>query len=150
MFAPEKPNKRNKMKFIIFFFAFLFAKGIYAQEETKKPIVIKEPPTYVYVDKNTQSIVTIPFKTFFKEWISQHFQYPEEAIKEGEEGLVKVVFEVDTQGKLIIKKTEGGTLRLRKAATQMFYSFPRLNPAKDENGDFASVTFSYPINFKID
>lgn len=150
MFAPEKLNKRNKMKLTVLFFALLFARSLYAQGQLKTPVIIKDAPAYVYVDKTTQKTVIVPFKTFFKEWVTNHFQYPEDCLKDNEQGLVKLVFEIDKQGNLLIKKTEGKSHRLREAAAHMFDYFPQLTPAKDENGKLTSVTFAYPVNFKID
>ena len=53
------------MKLTVLFFALLFTRSLYAQGQLKNPVVIKDAPAYVYVDKTTQKTVTVPFKTFF-------------------------------------------------------------------------------------
>ena len=92
-------------------------------------------------------------KTCFQEkmisHIQKHFNYPEEAEREGIQGKVSAIFIISSDGEIANIRTEGPDPILEKEVSRIIGRLPKMQPGK-HNGQSVKVPFSIPITFKLD
>lgn len=88
------------------------------------------------------------FKEEIDKHIVQHFRYPPEALQQGIQGRVNVVFTIDIQGNITNINADGKDKLLEDEATRIIQMLPQLIPAQHK-GKNVPVTFLYPVVFKL-
>lgn len=83
------------------------------------------------------------------EHIRKNFKYPEEAEKQGIQGRVNVIFEIDSEGNVGNIRKRGPHKLLEDEAERIIAKLPKMTPGKHK-GKSVHVPFSLPISFKLD
>nr|WP_299488125.1 M56 family metallopeptidase [uncultured Allomuricauda sp.] len=83
------------------------------------------------------------------EHIRKNFKYPEEAEKQGIQGRVNVIFEIDSEGNVGNIRKRGPHKLLEDEAERIIAKLPKMIPGKHK-GKPVHVPFSLPISFKLD
>lgn len=83
-------------------------------------------------------------------FVENNITYPEDAIKDGVEGTVNVVFAVDENGMVYTPMTKGEKLGygLDEEAARVISKMPKWNPGSIK-GKNVKTRFTLPINFQI-
>ncbi|ETN94506.1 TonB family protein [Zhouia amylolytica] len=90
------------------------------------------------------------FKEEINAHVRKHFTYPKEAMENGEEGRVYVLFRIDTNGEAEVLRLRGPAKSLEKEANRIIELLPQLNPGRDKSDNVVPVSFAYPISFSLD
>ncbi len=90
------------------------------------------------------------FNYAIQQHINANFSYPEEALENKTEGIVLVSFVINTEGNVTELKTIApqNTDILKKEAVRIVSLLPKFVPGK-HNGKDVNVTYSFPMEFKI-
>lgn len=88
------------------------------------------------------------FQEQMQQHIKRHFQYPEAALRQGIQGTVYVMFDIDEHGQISSLRTKGPSLLLTAEASRIISLLPQFHPAR-EDGEPVSIPFSIPIGFKL-
>ncbi|MGW9685125.1 TonB family protein [Flagellimonas sp. 2504JD1-5] len=83
------------------------------------------------------------------EHIRKNFKYPEEAQKQGIQGKVNVIFDIDSEGHISNIRKRGPHKLLEDEAERIISKLPKMIPGKHQ-GRPVNVPFSIPISFKLD
>lgn len=82
-------------------------------------------------------------------FVNENIEYPEDALKEGIEGLVEVGFTVDQQGNICnVHTIKGVSASLDAEAERIVRNFPNWIP-QQVNSEFVKSNISIPIRFEI-
>ncbi|ASV29651.1 M56 family metallopeptidase [Maribacter cobaltidurans] len=81
--------------------------------------------------------------------ISKNFNYPEEALKQGIEGRVSVMFTINSDGNIVNIKKRGPHPLLETEVERIISRLPQMKPGKSE-GKAVNVPYSIPVVFKLD
>ena len=83
-------------------------------------------------------------------WLQNHLKYPSMAVRMGIEGVVRVSFAVDTNGKIAdVKVLQPLHMLCDKEAIRLVSSMPDWIPG-EINGVKTTTTYTLPIRFKLD
>jgi TonB family C-terminal domain len=88
------------------------------------------------------------FKEAIQNHIKKHFNYPQEAQKQGIQGKVSLLFHINGNGDVVDVKAKGPNPILENEAKRIVNRLPRMQPGK-QAGKVADVVFSIPITFKL-
>lgn len=88
------------------------------------------------------------FKENLDKHVRKNFRYPEAAQEMGIDGRVYVQFRINKDGSITIMNTRGPDKSLEEEAKRIINKLPKLIPGK-QRGRPTSVTFAYPIVFKL-
>ncbi|MFK8264911.1 energy transducer TonB [Capnocytophaga cynodegmi] len=88
------------------------------------------------------------FKQNLDKHVQKNFTYPQAAAEMGIQGRVNVHFRINKDGSITIIGVRGPDKMLEAEARRIIEKLPKLIPGK-QRGKPTSVTFSYPINFKL-
>ncbi len=89
------------------------------------------------------------FKVKLDQHVMKTFKYPKQAIVQKVEGRVYVNFRINTDGTITILDSRAPDPSLDAEARRIIEMLPRLNPGLGPDGQPVSVTFAYPIVFKL-
>ncbi|MDC6387484.1 M56 family metallopeptidase [Maribacter sp. PR1] len=81
--------------------------------------------------------------------ISKNFNYPKEALKQGLEGRVSVIFTIASDGNIVDIKKRGPHPLLEAEVERIISRLPQMEPGKFE-GKAVNVPYSIPVVFKLD
>lgn len=81
--------------------------------------------------------------------ISKNFNYPKEALKQGIEGRVSVIFTIASDGNIVDIKKRGPHPLLEAEVERIISQLPQMEPGKFE-GKAVNVPYSIPVVFKLD
>lgn len=112
-------------------------------EPDKKPEFKGVMPTFQYGDLSK-----------FRMWVMQNVKYPEEALNNGIQGDVVVMFVIDVNGKITdIEVLESPDKILSDEVVKVLNQANTLSrgwkPGRDEDGNKVRFSFTMPISFKI-
>ena len=86
----------------------------------------------------------------FSKWVGENVVYPESCRQSKVQGRVTVQFTVTEEGKVTdVKVLRGVNAELDKEAVRVISGSPLWTPGRDENGEAVSVTYVFPVIFKI-
>ena len=86
----------------------------------------------------------------FSKWVSENVRYPEKCRQSKVQGRVTVQFTVTEEGKVTdVKVLRGVNAELDKEAVRVVSGSPLWTPGRDENGEAVSVSYVFPVIFKI-
>ena len=86
----------------------------------------------------------------FSKWVSENVVYPESCRQSKVQGRVTVQFTVTEEGKVTdVKVLRGVNAELDKEAVRVVSGSPLWTPGRDENGEAVSVSYVFPVIFKI-
>lgn len=88
------------------------------------------------------------FQEKMVEHIRKHFNYPQEAQKQGIQGRVSILFHINGNGDITNIKTKGPNPILEAEAIRIINRLPKMTPGK-QDGKPADVVFAIPITFKL-
>ena len=131
----------------------------YAQEEIIAPsdeeapieipyFIIEEKPMFEACKEVPNDRQYQCFKEQLDKHVKIHFRYPPEALAEGIEGKVIIIFRINTDGTVSIIGKRGAHKILEEEAVFLIRSLPCLIPGKTR-GVPTAVTFYYPLIFKL-
>ena len=101
------------------------------------PPIVEDQPTFIGGGKALY------------QWLSEHVNYPEEALADSVQGKVIVEFDVNQNGEIEKPRIRRGCHpALEKEAIRVFKEMPKWKPA-EKNGKPVSVTSCLPITFKL-
>ena len=131
----------------------------YAQEEIVAPsdeeapveipyFIIEEKPMFEACKEVPNDRQYQCFKEQLDKHVKIHFKYPPEALAEGIEGKVIIIFRINTDGTVSIIGKRGAHKILEEEAAFLIRSLPCLIPGKTR-GVPTAVTFYYPLIFKL-
>lgn len=80
--------------------------------------------------------------------VSAQFWYPEEALKNNEEGVVTVEFFINADRKAEIISVEGGTKLLQESARKNILSIPEMAKPSMLNGKPHKLVYTVPFTYK--
>lgn len=107
---------------------------------------IDEVPTFPGCEESTDKRAC--FNDRIITHIKKNFNYPEEAIENGIEGKVSIMFLVDKAGKVTNIMTNGPHPILEEEARRIMERLPDMKPGK-QNQQFVEVPYSIPITFQL-
>ncbi|PIB38728.1 M56 family metallopeptidase [Maribacter sp. 4G9] len=81
--------------------------------------------------------------------ISKNFNYPKEALEQGIEGKVSVMFTIASDGNIVDIKKRGSHQLLEAEVERIISRLPQMKPGKSE-GKAVNVPYSIPVVFKLD
>ena len=86
----------------------------------------------------------------FSKWVGENVVYPESCRQSKVQGRVTVQFTVTEEGKVTdVKVLRGVNAELDKEAVRVVSQSPLWTPGRDENGEAVSVSYVFPVIFKI-
>ena len=86
----------------------------------------------------------------FSKWVGENVVYPESCRQSKVQGRVTVQFTVTEEGKVTdVKVLRGVNAELDKEAVRVISGSPLWTPGRDENGEAVSVSYVFPVIFKI-
>ncbi len=86
----------------------------------------------------------------FSKWVSENVVYPESCRQSKVQGRVTVQFTVTEEGKVTdVKVLRGVNAELDKEAVRVISGSPLWTPGRDEDGEAVSVSYVFPVIFKI-
>lgn len=88
------------------------------------------------------------FQKSMQQHIGKNFRYPEEAIKQGAQGRVSVMFTIDDQGNIANVRMRGPDQLLEKEAARIIGLLPKMKPGIHKEKK-VKVSYSIPITFKL-
>jgi bla regulator protein blaR1 len=113
----------------------------------------KTPPDQVDSKKPFHAVENMPEfpggKGAMAEWIAQNLKYPAEAIEKNQEGIVRVRFVINLEGKVgevVALRSENPVLD--KEALRVISSMPDWKPGK-QSGKAVDVYYMVPVEFKL-
>ncbi|PQB06027.1 hypothetical protein BST85_09280 [Aureitalea marina] len=80
--------------------------------------------------------------------VSARFRYPEDALKNNEEGVVTVEFWIKEDGTPEIQSVEGGTKSLQEASRKNILSIPKMEQPGMLNGKPHKIIYTVPFTYK--
>jgi TonB family protein len=80
--------------------------------------------------------------------VSRNFKYPADEYKKNIQGEVVVVFDINTEGKVEIKKVEGGNKGLQAEARRIISAIPRMASPGMLAGKPHAIEYIVPLTFK--
>lgn len=89
------------------------------------------------------------FKIKLDDHVRRTFEYPKEALDNKMQGRVYVNFRINTDGKISVLNSRAPGPALDAEARRIIRAIPELNPGLDADGNPVSVTFAYPIVFRL-
>lgn len=110
--------------------------------------VIQEIPVFPGCEGLSNNKREACFQTKIQQHIKQHFKYPEEALKKGISGTVKVQVTINKDGQIENIRTKGPHHLLEEESVRIFKLVPLLKPAL-ENGNPVKIPFSIPVHFRL-
>ena len=81
--------------------------------------------------------------------ISKNFNYPKEALEQGIEGKVSVMFTINSDGNIVDIEKRGSHQLLEAEVERIISRLPQMKPGKLE-GKAVNVPYSIPVVFKLD
>ena len=125
------------------------AKGVQEKEEYAIPFqVVEEKPKFMACEDVSKEKEAECFKEQLNKHVIRYFYYPKEAIDKGIEGRININFQINTNGSVTVIGVRGTDKLLETVAKEIIEKLPTFIPGK-QGGKPVSVTFSYPINFKL-
>ncbi|MFK8270974.1 energy transducer TonB [Capnocytophaga stomatis] len=125
------------------------------QEVVEEPEEVDVPFTIIEDKPMFESCKDVPkdkqfdcFKQNLDKHVHKNFSYPQAAAEMGIQGRVNVHFRINKDGSITIIGVRGPDKMLEAEARRIIEKLPKLIPGK-QRGKPTSVTFSYPINFKL-
>jgi len=88
------------------------------------------------------------FNKHMQEHIRANFSYPKEAIDQGIQGRVNIMFTIDPSGKVTDIKKRGPSKFLENEAVRIIELLPQMQPGRQQ-GKAVSVPYSIPISFRL-
>jgi TonB family protein len=89
-----------------------------------------------------------PKKVSLKEWFNKNLTYPEQALKNKEEGIVYVSFQINEEGKAIsVEVIEGVSTSLNARAIELVKNLP--SDQITNNGFEEGQSYILPVNFVL-
>ena len=86
----------------------------------------------------------------FSKWVGENVVYPESCRQSKVQGRVTVQFTVTEEGKVTdVKVLRGVNAELDKEAVRVISGSPLWTPGRDEDGEAVSVSYIFPVIFKI-
>lgn len=86
----------------------------------------------------------------FSKWVNQNLRYPEKCRQSKVQGRVTLQFTVTETGKVAdVKVLRGVNPELDKEATRVVSEAPDWTPGRNENGETVSVSYVFPVIFKL-
>jgi len=86
----------------------------------------------------------------FSKWVGENVVYPESCRQSKVQGRVTVQFTVTEEGKVTdVKVLRGVNAELDKEAVRVISGSPLWTPGRDEDGEAVSVSYVFPVIFKI-
>ena len=80
--------------------------------------------------------------------VSSRFWYPEDALKNNEEGVVTVEFWIKEDGTPEIQSIEGGSKSLQEASKKNILSIPKMDKPGMLNGKPHKIIYTVPFTYK--
>ena len=125
------------------------------------PVIFRLPETTEENPKEAKKVV--PFQhaaqkpTFnggdaneFSKWVNQNLRYPEKCRQSKVQGRVTLQFTVTETGKVAdVKVLRGVNPELDKEAARVVSESPDWTPGRNENGETVSVSYVFPVIFKL-
>lgn len=145
------------MKKILFLLLTFFSISCFAQEEINiidensdilTLEIVDVPPTSTNCVGESKKEKTNCFDQKMSEHLRKHFKYPNKAAEEYIQGKVIVSFVINKEGKVVDIQTKGGHKLLQKEAKTIISLLSNFTPAV-KNGKPVNLTYSMPINFKL-
>ena len=127
----------------------MFTINAFAQEEAPIDTTIDNTELYIVYQQNAK--FNGGAHNDFVKWVHKQIVYPQESIKNKEEGIVYIEFIVSNQGNLEqikILQSSGFPL-LDQEAIRIITSSPKWTPAKLPNGTKVSQPAGIPIRFEL-
>ncbi|GIJ94862.1 protein TonB [Capnocytophaga stomatis] len=125
------------------------------KEVVEEPEEVDVPFTIIEDKPMFESCKDVPkdkqfdcFKQNLDKHVQKNFSYPQAAAEMGIQGRVNVHFRINKDGSITIIGVRGPDKMLEAEARRIIEKLPKLIPGK-QRGKPTSVTFSYPINFKL-
>ena len=122
-------------------------KKIYREENLVPFTYADEVP--VFPGCENENDLKACFQQNIQKHISKHFNYPEEAQKQGIQGRVSIMFTIDEDGSIVDIRKRGPHESLEAEAVRIIEKLPRMTPGSYE-GKTVKVPFSIPISFKLE
>ena len=132
------------MKWLLFFFILFTTLLSFSQQDT----IEKEEPIF---DGIVETMPEFPGgeQAMYK-FIINHIEYPVVSRENGIQGKVYIRFVIEKDGSITdVKTARGVSSELDKEAIRVIKMMPKWKPAT-QSGKPVRVTFTLPINFKLD
>jgi TonB family protein len=88
------------------------------------------------------------FNQHMQEHIRKNFRYPQEAIDQGIQGRVNILFTIDQSGKVTGIRKRGPSEYLENEAVRIIEKLPQMKPGMQQ-GAAVQVPYSIPITFSL-
>ena len=106
-------------------------------------------PDFVYVAEEPATFNGGAAVTEFGKYIYKQLRYPEEAVQNGVDGLVVLIFDINKQGELVNARVLSGVHpSLDNEALRVVRSSPKWKPAR-QNGKTVVMRFTFPVRFVL-
>ena len=133
------------------------------QYEGPQPEVVVDTPVDKDSKKSVEEKKPVPFQQLaqkpgfnggdayeFSKWVSQNLTYPEKSLQSGAQGRVTLQFTITETGKVAdVKVLRGVNEELDNEAVRVVSQSPQWTPGKDANGEVVSVSYTFPVIFKL-
>lgn len=106
------------------------------------------PPIWPGCPKEDIQAINACFTKNLIQHVSARFRYPEEALKNDEEGVVTVEFYIKADGTPEIQSIEGGTKLLQEASRKNILSIPKMERPGMLNGKPHKLIYTVPFTYK--
>ncbi|MBO0322766.1 energy transducer TonB [Muricauda sp. CAU 1633] len=136
------------MKSLFLFVFFLFSCTFYSQEKVYAPEEVDQFPVINENPCTNDLSKRDCFQLQLMEFVHGKISYPENALKNGIEGVVYMQFEIDKNG--IINNIKARSVRedFKNEAIRALSLLPKIEPAV-KNGTPVPFIFGFPVNFAI-
>ena len=133
------------------------------QYEGPQPEVVVDTPVDKDSKKSVEEKKPVPFQQLaqkpgfnggdayeFSKWVSQNLTYPEKSREAKAQGRVTLQFTITETGKVTdVKVLRGVNEELDNEAVRVVSQSPQWTPGKDANGEVVSVSYTFPVIFKL-
>lgn len=142
-------------KKLLFTLALVFTVSLsVAQDEwgdvNKNKVTLRElPPVWPGCEDSSGDPTAMNkcFTTMLSKHIAKNFKYPAEAYKNNDQGRVIVDFVINTEGKVEIVSTSGGSEALQAEARRNILQIPQMKPGMLA-GKPKAISYKVPFTFK--
>lgn len=110
--------------------------------------IVQVPPIYPGCESSPVEGLKECFSEKLQEHIAANFVYPQEAIDQGLEGRVNILFVIDTAGKVTDIRYRGPSQILEEAALEIIEKIPQMTPGMHDD-EAVAVPYSLPITYKL-
>ncbi len=110
--------------------------------------ILEEQPIFPGCEKVDKANRLECFNEKMIEHIQKNLRYPAKAARENKQGRVVVKFNVTAEGTIEIISISSKHIEFIAEAKRILKKLPKMTPGK-QRGENVNVTFSFPINFKL-